>query len=85
MYLNQLDRSSMDKYSSVNENKTIRNQKIQMNMLERKLLTGRYDQTEETGKDLNGLKIKTDYYKAEAIRKADDTEKMRRQVAEVKR
>lgn len=36
----------MDKYSTVSEVNSIRKEKIHMNMLERKLLAGRYDEAE---------------------------------------
>ena len=40
-----------------------------MNLLERKLLTGTYDETKETGNDLNLLKQKTDSYRSMSVNK----------------
>ena len=48
-----------------------------MNLLERKLLTGTYDEAKETGNDLNILKQKTDQYRSMTVNKKKEIEKLR--------
>ena len=56
-----------------------------MNLLERKLLTGTYNESQEVGNDLNSLKHKTDYYRIQSLQVKQDTERIRAQCQDVKK
>lgn len=61
--------TSLERYSTVEGQREYKKEKIHLNLLERKLLSGTYDEAKETGNDLNSLKQKTDYYKTQAAQK----------------
>lgn len=67
------------------EQREYRNEKIHLNLLERKLLTGTYDETNEIGNDLNNLKHKTDYYRTQSVKLSQEIEKVKLQVEETKK
>lgn len=76
---------SLSRYSTVQEQKEYKNQKIHLNLIERKLLNGTYDEKKQTAHELNSLKQKRDHFKVEAALKTREVDRFKRLLQEVKK
>ena len=56
-----------------------------MNLLQRKLMSGTYDEAKETGNDLNLLKQKTDQYKTLGINRKKEILKLKQNLEVIKK
>jgi hypothetical protein len=52
--------NSIERYTTIQEQREYKNEKIHLNLIERKLLRGTYDENKETGDELTSLKHKRD-------------------------
>lgn len=57
--------NSLERYSTIQEQRENRNEKIHLNLIERKLFNGTYDEKKETGNDLTQIKQKRDQLRSE--------------------
>jgi len=76
---------SLERYSTVQEQREYKNEKIHLNLIERKLLNGTYDDKKETGNELNILKQKRDHLRVESNLKQREMERIKYLLSDVLR
>jgi chromosome segregation ATPase len=76
--------NSLERYSNVQEQREYKNEKIHLNLIERKLLAGTYDEKSETGHELTALKNRRDQMRVDMAAKQKEIERVRALLEDVR-
>jgi hypothetical protein len=76
--------NSLERYSTVQEQREFKNEKIQLNLIERKLLAGTYDEKKETGNELTALKNRRDQMRVDMANKQREIERVKAMLEDVR-